>query len=142
VNALRAPAAVLGITIWLMAGLAGGLVLAAGIPVLAGMRSFTVMSGSMEPALGVGDVVVTKPMAAQDVRPGDVITFKDPDHHNRMLTHRVTTVHLAGERVLLATKGDANNRAERWSTPAGGRVGRVVYHLPLVGYWLVWTHGA
>jgi signal peptidase I len=140
-RALRAPVTAIGITIWLMAGLAGGLVFAAGIPVLAGLRSFTVMSGSMRPTLGVGDVVVTKPVAAQDVRPGDVITFKDPEHHNRMLTHRVTLVHLSGDRVLLATKGDANNRAERWMTPAGGRVGRVVYHLPLIGYGLVWTHG-
>jgi signal peptidase len=138
---LRAPTVATGIAIWLLAGMAGGLVLAAGLPVLAGMRSFTIMSGSMRPALGVGDVVVTKPMVARDARPGDVITFKDPQHRSRMLTHRVTALHVAGDQVLIATKGDANNRAERWSTAADGRIGRVVYHLPLVGYALVWTHG-
>jgi signal peptidase len=138
---MRAPAFATGIAIWLLAGLAGGLVLAAGLPVLGGLRSFTIMSGSMRPALGVGDVVVTRPIVARDARAGDVITFKDPQHHNRMLTHRVTALHVSGDQVLIATKGDANNRAERWSTAADGRIGRVVYHLPLIGYGLVWTHG-
>ena len=140
-RALRAPAVATGLAIWLLAGLAAGLVLAAGLPVIGGLRSFTIMSGSMRPALGVGDVVVTKPIVARDARPGDVITFKDPQHRNRMLTHRVTALHVAGDQVLIATKGDANNRAERWSTAADGRIGRVVYHLPLIGYGLVWTHG-
>jgi signal peptidase len=140
-RALRAPLLASGLAIWLLAGLAGGLVLAAGLPVLAGLRSFTIMSGSMRPALGVGDVVVTKPIRARDSRPGDVITFKDPQHHGRMLTHRVTALHVSGEQVLIATKGDANNRAERWSTAADGKIGRVVYHVPLIGYGLVWTHG-
>jgi len=138
---LRAPVVATGIAIWLVAGMAAGLVLAAGVPVIGGLRSFTIMSGSMRPALGVGDVVVTKPIRARDARAGDVITFKDPQHRSRMLTHRVSALHVSGEQVLIATKGDANNRAERWSTAADGKVGRVVYHLPLIGYGLVWTHG-
>jgi len=141
VRALRASRLAVGIAIWLADGLAAGLILAAGAPVLAGLRSFTVMSGSMKPALGVGDVVVTRSIAAHEARAGDVITFNDPDHRGRLITHRVTAVHLAGDRVFVATKGDANNHAERWSTPANGHVGRVAYHLPLIGYGLVWTHG-
>ena len=139
--ALRAPLVATGLVVWLAFGLAGGLALAAGAPVLAGYHSFTVMSGSMRPTLGVGDVVVTKKIAARDARVGDIITFHDPDDRSRMITHRVTAIHIAGERALVTTKGDANNHAEHWGIAQTGTVGRVSYHLPLIGWGLVWTHG-
>ena len=140
-RALRLSKLAAGLSVWLVAGMVAGLILAAGLPVLLGMRSFTVMSGSMRPALGVGDVVVTRPIAARDARVGDVITFSDPGRKRKLTTHRVTSIHIAGERVLVATKGDANDTPERWSVGTSGRVGRVAYHVPLIGYGLVWTHG-
>jgi signal peptidase len=94
----------------------------------------------MQPLLEVGDVVVTKPIAARDVRVGDVITFPD-EERRELVTHRVRAVSLAGERASIETRGDANDASEHWSVASDGRVGRVAYHLPLVGYALVWTHG-
>ena len=32
------------------------------------------------------------------------------------------------------TKGDANNTAEHWAVPTSGRIGRVVYRVPKLGY--------
>lgn len=32
------------------------------------------------------------------------------------------------------TKGDANDTVERWTVPADGRIGRVVFHVPALGY--------
>jgi signal peptidase len=94
----------------------------------------------MQPLLGVGDVVVTRPVAAYEVRVGDVITFAD-SQREALVTHRVRSMHIAGSRVSIVTRGDANDASERWTVDANGRVGRVVYHLPLVGYALAWTHG-
>jgi signal peptidase len=131
---------VAGVALCLVFGLLAGTVLAAGAPALFGMRSFTVLSGSMEPVLDVGDVVVTKPVAASDVRVGDVITFPDEERHE-LVTHRVRSIHLTGSRASIETRGDANSASEQWSVAADGHVGRVAYHLPLVGYALVWTHG-
>jgi signal peptidase len=85
-------------------------------------------------------VVVTKPVAARDVRVGDVITFPD-EEREELVTHRVRSIHLAGERASIETRGDANDASEHWSVASDGSVGRVAYHLPLVGYALVWTHG-
>ena len=135
------PLVATGLVVWLVAGLLVGLIAAAGLPVLFGFKSFTVMSGSMRPTLGVGDVVVERPLTARDARPGDIITFHDPEQRSRLLTHRVTSIHLVGERALIATKGDANNHAEHWSIQQDGRVGRVAYHLPLIGWGLVFTNG-
>jgi hypothetical protein len=32
------------------------------------------------------------------------------------------------------TKGDANDTTEHWSVPATGKIGRVTYRLPRLGY--------
>jgi signal peptidase len=137
---VRRTRTVTALVLWLVFGLAAGTVLAAGAPVLFGYRSFTVLSGSMQPLLDVGDVVVTKPVMARDVRVGDVITFPD-EEREELVTHRVRSIHLVGERASIETRGDANDASERWSVASDGSVGRVAYHLPLVGYALVWTHG-
>src|SRR5690348_9565847 len=97
-SARRVPRLITELVVYLMLGLCGGLVLAAGAPALFGFRSFTVMSGSMRPVLGVGDVVVTRPVAARDVHVGDVVTFPDPERHE-LVTHRVRALHIAGERA-------------------------------------------
>jgi hypothetical protein len=34
----------------------------------------------------------------------------------------------------VVTKGDANNAVERWSVASNGRLGRVVYRLPKLGF--------
>ena len=137
---MRRTRTVTALVLWLVFGLAAGTVLAAGAPVLFGYRSFTVLSGSMQPLLDVGDVVVTKPVVARDVRVGDVITFPD-EEREELVTHRVRSIQLVGERASIETRGDANDASEQWSVASDGSVGRVAYHLPLVGYALVWTHG-
>lgn len=104
------------------------------LPVVMGWRPLTVMSGSMEPAIATGDVVVTRPIAATAIRSGQVITFRDPDDPSRLLTHRVRRAVRDGARVDVVTQGDANTGVERWSVDEGGRVGFVGYRLPYVGF--------
>jgi signal peptidase len=139
-SVLRLPRVAAGLAVWLALGLFAGVVLAAGAPALLGFRPFTVMSGSMRPALGVGDVVVTRPVLARDVRVGDVITFPDSER-KELVTHRVRAIHIARSQASIVTRGDSNDASEEWAVDANGHVGRVAYHLPLVGYALAWTHG-
>lgn len=116
------------------AGMIVALVLAAAVPVAFGGRSFSVMSGSMEPSISTGDLVMTAPVAPGDAATGDVVTFTDPNDDGRLLTHRVATSSQRGDTYHFVTKGDANEAAERWSVPADGRIGRVTYRLPVLGY--------
>ena len=76
-------------------------------------RPLTVLSGSMEPTLQTGDVVVAKRVEPGDVRIGDVVTYRSPT--GRLVTHRVRALHQTGERFVFVTKGDANNSTERWT---------------------------
>jgi len=107
-----------------------------------GWRVDTVLSGSMEPALKVGGVVVTQPVGVEDIREGDVITFYSP-LGDRLTTHRVIArvtsiqdtefVQLAmatpteESPVYFRTKGDANEDADPFLVPAENVVGKVVF---------------
>ena len=126
----------LAVTALLWAALGVGTViigLIAASPLL-GYRVFTVMSGSMVPSIGVGDLVVTQPLPARQARAGDVITFSDPEGSGRLITHRVRLATVEAANVQFVTKGDANNTVERWSIPASGTLGRVEYRVPRLGY--------
>lgn len=116
------------------AGMVVALVLAAAVPGIFGGRSFSVMSGSMEPSISTGDLVITLPIAPPDAQPGDVVTFTDPEKGDRLITHRVASAVDRGDAYAFVTKGDANDTVERWTVPADGRIGRVVFHVPALGY--------
>ena len=109
------------------------------IPALFGFHNFTVMSGSMEPTIHTGDVVVDQQISPLDARIGDIVTFRDPQNHSKLITHRVRRIEVRGGVVSFATKGDASNTVQRWSVPATGHIGRVVLHLWKLGYLLWWV---
>lgn len=125
---------------WIVLGTCGGLVLAVGLPNAFHAKSLTVMSGSMEPTIGTGDVVVARQTAPMDVRVGDIVTFRDPLNHDRLITHRVREMHVKGDDVVFTTRGDANTGEEHWAVPTTGTIGRVAYHVPRLGYFMVWFH--
>jgi signal peptidase len=116
------------------------LLAAIALPAAIGMHSFTVMSGSMEPNIHTGDVVIDRKIHPLGARPGDVVTFSDPSGKKRLITHRVRSMKVHGSQVDVVTKGDANNTVERWSVPASGHIGRVMLRVPYVGYPLVYAH--
>ena len=126
---------------WVLIGALGAALLAITAPYALGGRSYTVMSGSMEPGIRTGDVVAEEHVAPADLRGGDIVTFQDPGEAGRMITHRVRSVRLQGDRYSVVTKGDANNTPERWTIPADGQLGRVRYRVAHVGYALVFTRG-
>ena len=87
----------------------------------------------MTPTIGVGDVVVDTSVAPLTVRPGEIVTFRDPAIGQQLVTHRVVSLHQAGKAVDFVTKGDANLVTEHWSVPVTGHLGRKVFVLPGLG---------
>ena len=114
-------------------GLVLGVVAAVALPFVVGERPYTVLSGSMEPAIGTGDIVVVERISPPDANVGDVVTFSDPGKSGRLITHRVRSSRRAGRQVDFVTKGDANNTVERWRVPADGVISRVRYRVPELG---------
>lgn len=82
-----------------------------GIPTVLDYKVLSVLSGSMEPAISTGDVIIVEPLKPeQEIREGDVITFRAPDAPDMLITHRVIgIVSVNGEPAAYVTKGDAND---------------------------------
>jgi signal peptidase len=126
------------VAVWTLIGVFGGLFLSVTVPYVFGSRSLTVLSGSMEPTLHVGDVVVVQQVLPLDVRVGDIVTFRDPTDPSRLITHRVRQIGVEGRHVGFVTKGDANTSVEQWSTDRDGTIGRVQFHVWRLGYLMFW----
>lgn len=71
------------------------------------------MTGSMEPAIQTGDLVISRAIDPAELRPGQVVLVHDPDHHGRLRLHRLHAV----DGPELITKGDANPEVD--SSPVG-----------------------
>ncbi len=56
-----------------------------------GWRTEVVISGSMEPAIRTGSIVIVRPTLPETIRTGDVIMFFSPDRKS-LTTHRVVGV--------------------------------------------------
>lgn len=113
------------------------LLLWAVVPVLLGWQPTVIVSGSMQPLVRIGDVVLIQSDPDPDrLTVGSIITFDDPDLPGRLVTHRLVAIHDDG---MLTTRGDANADAD--PTPvhrdAVQGMGRVL--VPSVGLPMAWA---
>lgn len=110
------------------------LLLAVGPHVL-GYRTSTMLTGSMEPGISAGDIVVTVPRPASEAEVGDIISYHIPIEDHRVETHRITRVrHGADGSISIRTKGDANANVDPWvATLEGDTVWEVVAVVPEAG---------
>ena len=98
-----------------------------------GLVLLVVLSASMGGALPVGSLALAIPQPEYFV--GDIVTFKVPNS-GELLTHRVVEVEDVGGQQVFKTQGDANNVADDWGLVDDDIVGKVVFHLPYLGYLL------
>jgi signal peptidase I len=106
------------------------------LPLLAGWTPQVILSGSMEPRIHSGDVIVTREVQPADLTKGQVITTIDPDSPEKTRTHRVLERDSAGK---IVTKGDANREPDSTSVTNDAVLGLGVVRVPYVGrpvYWL------
>jgi signal peptidase len=79
------------------------------VPQIGGYCPMIVLTGSMEPKISSGDLIICKQIDGKDVKKGDIIAFFDPDGNGTsVLTHRVTEVIKEDGKISFRTKGDAN----------------------------------
>jgi len=98
-----------------------------------GWRVNAVLSGSMEPELKVGSLVVTCPVEPETIVVGDIITFRPVSVGENMITHRVIGIGQSSS-LYYETKGDANNKPDPFTVPAQNLVGKICFHAPYWGY--------
>lgn len=101
-------------------------------PSFFGYKIFTVLSNSMNPDFGTGDLIVVKSKSASEVHPNDVITFKTD--HGKSITHRVVDIKHRNESTFFVTKGDNNNVRDSNLVPAESLVGKKVFVIAYGGF--------
>ncbi len=107
-----------------------------GIPTFRDYKALSVISGSMEPAINTGDVIVIRPVAGpQEIAEGDIITFRAKEKAEMLITHRVIgIVTVNKEPAAYVTKGDANETEDLSTVALSQVVGRYEFRLPYFGY--------
>jgi len=115
-----------------------------GLGLLCGVENpiVIVLSGSMEPALRRGDLlIIAKPSDGQ-YRVGDVTVFQPPFNSKNAIpiVHRVIQTQLDNNRQYLLTKGDNNSLDDEVLYKGEQRIqarhikGKVIGYLPYVGH--------
>lgn len=109
------------------------------IPTVAGRKVLNVLSGSMEPNIHTGDVIVVRPLApGEEPQEGDIITFKAPlqgGGQDVLITHRVVGAILVnGKATAWMTKGDANDSEDLTPVTPDRIVGVYSWRVPYFGY--------
>jgi len=101
-------------------------------PVTGNFKVLTVISGSMEPAIKTGSIVVVRPESNYKI--GEVITFGPYSKTQAPTTHRIYDIKVVEGNPIYITKGDANNAPDSKEIQKKDIVGKVLLSVPLVGY--------
>lgn len=101
-------------------------------PRLLGLDIYSILSGSMEPEIPTGSLVFSESCPPEEIAPGEIIVFNT---EGMPVTHRAVENRVVeGEFV---TKGDANLQEDMQTVPYDRLLGRVKYHVPMLGQILV-----
>jgi signal peptidase I len=93
-------------------------------PAIFGIRTFNVLTGSMEPTIHIGSLVFSKP--EKNYFPGDIISFK---RNNIIITHRILEI----KNGQFITKGDANHIRDPQLVSKYNIIGKIDVILPGFG---------
>jgi signal peptidase I len=118
------------LSLLLIAALVLSLLAATALVLTSPYRLYVVKTGSMTPTIPAASVVVVNPH--QLPRPNQIATFQ---HKGNVVTHRFLRTNRNG---TLVTKGHANRTPDQWKLTRANLVGTVKYHLPLVGWLLIY----
>lgn len=92
------------------------------------IQALVVTSGSMEPEISAGDILIARPVPAAEIVVGDVVSMSTPAL-GATVTHRVVEVTADG----FILQGDANATADPQPYPAPEQVWRLAAVVPAAG---------
>ena len=95
-----------------------------------GIYMFNIVSGSMEPTLGINDVVVVQRCKPSELQEGDIITFQQD---GRTISHRILGITEERGTIKFETKGDNNEIADPDLVETGQVYGQVLFRIKKIG---------
>lgn len=101
------------------------------VPSVLGIKPFIVLSGSMEPEIHKGDIILTKVVDPETLRVDDVIAFRDAE--NTVTTHRIIDIVEESGVEYFITKGDNNSTQDRNLVEKSDVEGIYMMRIPGIG---------
>ncbi len=102
-------------------------------PVVPGGLSLKIVqSGSMEPSIPTGSLVIIKGEEIYNI--GDVVTFGSRSRASVPTTHRIVDSRISNGVVVYKTKGDANDTADPREIRVVDIIGKVQFSIPYLGF--------
>ena len=103
---------------------------------LFGYKPFIVESDSMKDTFAVGDLAVTKSVAAEELEVGDIVTFRsiDPANYGEIVTHKIREVTTYEGEPAFVTYGTTTGVDDAYPVPFDQVIGEYRFRLPKMGY--------
>lgn len=98
------------------------------IPNFLGYKNFVILSGSMEDALNIGDVIFIKEKS--EIKNGDIISYREKQ---AVITHRVIDIIEQNGQIFYKTKGDANETIDKELVSIDEIEGIYCFKIPKIG---------
>ena len=95
-----------------------------------GIYMFNIISESMEPTFYKDDLAIVKSCNIEDLKVGDIITFKQED---RIISHRISEMIAEKGEKQIITKGDNNKVVDTEPVDIQNIYGKVVWIIPKIG---------
>lgn len=98
---------------------------------LFGRSVFRVATGSMEPTIRIGALLMAEDCGIDQIQVGDIVCFRSEDGDTRdwVITHRVVSVLKSGDGdTVLETKGDANGAVDSRYVTRENLIGKVTWY--------------
>ena len=109
--------------------------------VVTGHHLEQVITGSMQPTIPIGSLVLTERIPVSQLQVGDIMVFPNPDNAKQTIVHRIIWLsHDQQGDVLVKTKGDYNALPDNWtiSRAASAEADRVTLVIPGAGTLAAW----
>lgn len=99
-------------------------------------NAYVIISGSMEPIIKVKDAVLVRRCEEDDIKVGDVVTYRSMDEafYGILITHRVVNIQYENGQKIFITKGDNNDTVDRKPITFSQIQGKVAMRIPKIGY--------
>ena len=97
------------------------------------VKARIVLTGSMEPAISAGDIIVTMPITRKEPKVGDVVAYQAKRFNGEnvaVFSHRIIGGDLQSGFVV---KGDANKSPDNQKPKAPDILGVVIFVIPFLG---------
>ena len=97
------------------------------------VKARIVLTGSMEPAISTGDIIITTPITRKEPKVGDVVAYQAKRFNGdnvAVFSHRIVSGDLQSGFVV---KGDANKSPDNQKPKASDILGVVIFVIPFLG---------